>query len=197
MSTTDPRVAMLAQMREPAFRLGMAFAAQAERTDDWAKKIEFFNLFDRAGFCVRVGIALELRLERTPAVRPEPREPASDRENLFDREDLTDRDPPERFDPEYDRERDRESERASFPILIRALDGLVADAAKLPGPPPAELLTLRELIARAKAEPPTAPGPKARRTPAALPVGPPPRRPASNVGEVLAARRATGPPRRP
>jgi hypothetical protein len=188
---------MLAEMRAPAFRLGMAFAAEAERATDMAKRIEFFHLFDRCGFAVRVGIALELRLERTPAARPEPREPATDREELIESEDLADRDPPEaRYEPEYDRERDRETERASLPVLLRTLEGVVADTAKLPGPPPAELLTLRELLAKMKAEPASAP-PKLRpqlAATAAIPAAPQ-RRPASNVAEVLAARRATGPPR--
>jgi hypothetical protein len=193
MTAADPRVAMLAEMREPAFRLGMFFAAEAERATDMAKKIEFFQLFDRCGFCVRVGIALELRLERTPVAHPEPCEPVSDRE------DLADRDPPERperYEPEYDRERDRETERASLPILLRTLESVVADAAKLPGPPPAELLTLRELLAKVKAEPaPGSPGSKSRlAASAAAPALPRQRRPASSVGVVLAARRATGPP---
>ena len=199
MSATDPRVEMLAQMREPAFRLGMAFAAEAEAAEDIDRKIQFAQLFDRCAFSVRVGIALELRLERTFAVRPAARVPASDREDL-EREVLADRDPPERadrFDPEYDRERDRETEQASFPVLIRALDGVVAGAAELPGPEPAELLTLRELLARMKAQPPPPePGRKAPLAAAAMVAGPPARRPASNVAEVLAARRATGPPRR-
>jgi hypothetical protein len=203
MTTADPRVAMLAEMREPAFRLGMAFAAEAERADDMAKKIEFFHLFDRCGFCVRVGIALELRLERPPAARPQSPEPATDRGDARDREDLADRDlpdRPERCEPEYDRERDRETERASLPILLRTLEGVVADAAKLPGPPPAELLTLRELLAKVKAEP--APGsPKSsslRSRPAgsgAVEAASPARHLASNAGKVLAMRRATGPPR--
>jgi hypothetical protein len=186
---------MLAEMREPAFRLGMAFAAEAERAQDVSKKIEFFHLFDRCGFAVRVSIALELRLERTFAVRPEPREPASDREILVDHEDLADRDPPHGYEPEYDRERDRESERASLPILLRALEGVVADATNLPGPPPAELLTLRELLAKVKAGPATA-RPQARARLAATPAARATRHQASNVGAVLAMRRATGPPPR-
>jgi hypothetical protein len=202
MSATDPRIEMLAEMREPAFRLGMAFAREAERAPDTATAIKFFNLFDRCAFSVRVGIALELRLERAPAVRLEARDPISDRENLVDREDLADRDPPERddaYEPEYDRERDRETERASFPILIRALEGVCADAAKLPGPRPAELVTLTELLAKAKAaaaaDPSRAGRLRTRRTGSgAGPALPPSRRPASNVGEVLARLRATGPP---
>ena len=200
-AAADPRLAMLAQMREPAFRLGMAFAAEAERAQDIAKKIEFFHLFDRCGFCVRVSIALELRLERTPTARPELREAASGREDLIDREELADRDPPERsdrYEPEYDRERDRETERPSFSTLLKTLEGVCADAAALPGPERAELLTLRELLAKMKAEPPS-PRPSLKASLAssgAAPAVSSQRRPASNVAEVLAARRATGPPRR-
>jgi hypothetical protein len=194
MTAADPRVAMLALMREPACRLGMAFAAEAERAANVATKIEFFQHFDRCFFSVRVAIGLELRLER--AARAAPREPASDRENLVDR------DPPDysdRYEPEYDRERDRERERASFPTLIRTLDGVVADAASLPGPEPADLPTLRELLAKMKSTPaPSAsePRPNLRARLADSSVAPAiaTRRPASNVGEILAARRATGPP---
>jgi hypothetical protein len=85
---------------------------------------------------------------------------------------------------------------------LRTLDGVVADAAKLPGPEPADLPTLRELLAHAKA--PSATGipkrPETLRTrlsgSGAAMAPPPAPRLASNVGEVLAARRATGPPRR-
>jgi hypothetical protein len=205
MSATDPRVVMLAELREPAFRLGMAFAAEAERAADVATKVEFSQLFHRCFFSVRVAIGLELRLERRLAVRPEPRDTASDWEDLCDREPLDDRDPPDRpdrpdrYDPEYDRERDRETERASFPILVRTLDGVVAEAGKLTGPEPAELPTLRDLLAKVKSGPPPASQPalKARLTGSgAAPAVAAARRPASNVGEILAARRATGPPHR-
>jgi hypothetical protein len=194
MSAADPRVVMLAELREPAFRLGMAFAAEAERAADVATKVEFVQLFHRCFFSVRVAIGLELRLERTPAVRPEPREAASDWE------DLCDRDPPDRsdrYEPDYDRERDRETERASFPILVRALDGVVAGAGKITGPEPAELPTLRDLLAKVKSGPPPASRPtmKARLTgTGGAPGLAPARRPASNVAEVLAARRSRGPP---
>jgi len=186
---------MLFEMTACAHRLGLRFAAEAERADEIGRRIEYAGLFERCFFAVRVGIALELRLERTPAVRPQPRDAACDREALIDREDLADR--ADRLDAEYDRERDRETERASFPILIRALEGVVADAAKLPGPPPAELLTLRELLAKVKAQPPAglAPARKARRAAVGATLAPPTRHLASNVGQILAARRATGPPR--
>jgi hypothetical protein len=196
-AAADPRIATLADMGQCAYRLGMAFGAAAEKaqgTDQW---LEYFHAFDRCFFSVRVGIALELRLERPPAASVPRAEPRS--EDLRDRETLDDRDPPDgppRYHPEYDRERDRETERASLPLLLRTLEGVVADAASLPGPEPAELPTLRELLARVKAQPPSgaaSPTPARLAEPAAAP---PQRRPASNVGEILAARRATGPPRR-
>lgn len=188
MTVDDPRSEMLSDMAGCAYRLGMAFGAAAEKAQGREGWLAYFNAFDRCFFAVRVATALELRLRRT-----EPREAASDREALIERAD-----PPEREDREdrgrgYDeRDRDRETERASLPILLRTLDGVVADASALPGPEPAELPTLRELIAHAKAHPTTA-EPAPTRAP---PMPPPPTHRASNVGQVLAARRATGPPRR-
>ena len=201
MTLPDPRSRQLSEMAECAFRIGMAFGREAERAGDLKAKIQFAELFQRCFFAVRVSTALELRLRQDG--RREAREPASDRERLTDREDLADRDPPERAERYDERDRDRETERASFPILIRALEGVCADAAALPGPLPAELPSLRELLARVKAQPaPVASAPaKPAATLRARLAGSgaatavvPERRPASNVGQVLAARRATGPP---
>jgi hypothetical protein len=183
----------------------MAFGAAAEAaklgSPDWLK---YFNAFDRCFFSLRVSTALELRLKQAPA---EPREPATDREARIDRPDPPDpeeQERPERLErPErYDeRDRDRETERASFPLLLRTLEGVVADAEAMPGPEPSELPTLRDLIAHAKAQPPAAP----RTTPTlrarlsgSVAAAAPPAKPhlASNVGQILAARHATGPPRR-
>lgn len=194
----DPRVVMLAKLREPACRLGMAFAAAAEQAEGTDKWLEYFHAFDRCFFSARVAIALELRLERVSASSAQPR---TEREDLSDREALLEREPdeaPERYEPEYDRERESEIEPASFPILLRALDGVVEAAAALPGPEPAELPTLRELIARVKAQPQpeSASRPPLRTRLAGSAAALAQRRTASNVGAVLAARRATGPPRR-
>jgi hypothetical protein len=214
MTSADPRSRQLSEMAECAYRLGMAFGAATEKaqgTDGW---LAYFTAFDRCFFAVRVATALQLRLNRTPA---EPREAATDRETLIDRAD-----PPETADSETDgpetdgrdrdrgydeRDRDRETERASLPILLRTLETVAADAETLPGAEPAELLTLRELIAHAKAAPSPAPrSPIASETAQSLQSRltgsgaalAPRQRPhlASNVGQVLAARRATGPPRR-
>jgi hypothetical protein len=202
MTATDPRSRQLSEMAQCAYRLGMAFGAAAEQaqgTDGW---LAYFNAFDRCFFAVRVATALQLRLDRAPA---EPREAATDRESLS-----------ERLDPETDggdrdrgydeRDRDRESERASLPVLLRTLEGVAADAQALPCAEPAELLTLRELIAHAKAAPAPAPSEAAQSLRSRLtgsgaaPAPPPKPHLASNVGQILAARRApsraTGPPRR-
>ncbi len=196
MTPADPRSRQLSDMADCAYRLGMAFGAAAETAQGTDRWLAYFNAFDRCFFAVRVSTALELRLRSAPA---EPREATSDREDLIERPDPSETEDRDRgYD---DRDRDRDTERASLPILLRTLDGVVAEAEKLPGPAPAELVTLRELIAHAKAEP----SPAAPRTAQSLRsrlagsgaamARPPNPRPASNVGQVLAARRATGPPR--
>jgi len=206
MTSVDPRSRQLSEMADCAYRLGMGFGAAAEEargTDAW---LAYFKAFDRCFFALRVATALQLRLKRTPT---EPREAATDREALIERSD-----PPEAVDSETDgrerdrgydeRDRDRETERASLPILLRTLEGVVTDSAALPGPEPAALPTLRELLAHAKAgAAPASAAPRstqslrARLTGSVAAEAPPPTpRLASNVGQVLAARRATGPPRR-
>jgi hypothetical protein len=190
-TTAQPRAEMLCQMAECAYRLGKAFGAAAEQADDLETRLKWFLVFERCFFALRVSTALELRLKQAPK---EPREAASDREDLADRETLAEREPRDRGDDE--RDRDRDGERASFPILIRTLEGVAADAAALPGPAPAELLNLRELLAQVKAEPaaaaPSQPtGLRARLTgsSAATAVALTPRPPPG-----LTTRRATGPP---
>ena len=208
MTAADPRSQQLAQLTECAYRLGLAFGAEAERAGEHARQMEYFQLFDRCFFSVRVAIGLQLRLRREPAaLRPEAE---------TEREERAERDPsehdPSEHDPsehgglerdafEYDRDREREI--ASLPVLLKTLGGVCADAAALPGPEPAALPTLRELLAEVTADP----------TPAAAPRGAgglrarlagsgaatvmtlaPPLRGGLGVGPPL--RRATGPPRR-
>jgi hypothetical protein len=199
---------MLSELSQCAYRLGLAFGDEAERAEDMARKLEYFRLFDRCFFAVRMATALELRLRRTPSAAGE---------GPAERDELTDRpDPPEgeradsdtrleRERPEDVREpdRDRETEAASLPVLLRTLDGVAADAAALPGPEPAALPTLRELLAHVAPEPhPTPPATHPRTDLRArlagsgaavtLQLAP---RPAKTPGG-LAVRRATGPPRR-
>ncbi|HET6969861.1 MAG TPA: hypothetical protein VFH92_01940 [Phenylobacterium sp.] len=142
---------MLLELSQCAYRLGLVFAAEAERAEAAKARLEYFQLFDRCFFSVRVATALRLRLRREPAAA---RDAAGEREDLRERAD-----PPEReaqdadrdrgSDYDRDRERDREIERASLPLLLRTLDGVVADAAALPGPEPAGLSALRALLAPA------------------------------------------------
>jgi hypothetical protein len=67
MTATDPRCARLSDLSECAYRLGLAFGREAEQAGDTARTLEYFRLFDRCFFAVRVATALELRLQRTPA----------------------------------------------------------------------------------------------------------------------------------
>jgi hypothetical protein len=200
----DPHVFRLSEMSQCACRLGMAFGAEAERAQDAERRLEYFRLFDRCFFAVRVATALELRLARMPV--------ASRDEALTDREDLADRDEaerPERDDSELERaesnrEREREVEPASLPLLLGALEGVAIDAAALDGPEPAALPTLRELLAHVTSVSPAVSA--ARAGPAAnlkarlagsgaataLQLAPAP----SRAGSASVVRRATGPPRR-
>ena len=201
---------MLSELSACAHRLGVGFGEAAEGAGDWARKLEYFQLFDRCFFAVRVATALELRLARTPAQAPASASDATGGE----REDLRDRSDAERFAPETDRgragadreepdrDREREAEPVSLPVLLRTLEGVAADAAALPGPKPAALPTLRELLAHVEtgsAPSPIAasrPGLRARlagsATTLTLDLAPRPAGPAL----ATAARRATGPPPR-
>jgi hypothetical protein len=204
MNADDPRCARLSELSACAYRLGLAFGHEAECAEAWARKLEYFRLFDRCFFSVRVAIALELRLRRTPTAG----------EALTEREDRAD--PPEderadsdtnlereRLEADGDRDREREAETASLPVLLRTLDGVAAEAAALPGPEPAALPTLRELLAHMAPDSPPTPPSKPPKTDlrarlagsaTALALQPAPR-PARNA-TGLAVRRATGPPRR-
>ena len=170
-----------------AYRLAERFGAEAERAP--AGDLQAFELFERCFFAVRVATALQLRLWQTPSAVRDAGAARVDRSDAaLDRGLARDR----------DTDRDREREPASLPLLLRTLGTVAEDAAALPGPAPAELLTLRELLAQlttAPAKPTTAPGLRARLAgSAAAPVMtlPPPARPSP----ILALHRATGPPRR-
>ena len=138
MTAPVPPVEMLDALTQCAYRLGRAFAAEAERSHGKAM-LEACERFDRCFFSVRMGIALQIRLRRAEPVY---REVESEREP-------TEREPSDLHtatEP-LERERDRETERASVPLLLNALETVAADAALLSGPAPAALLTLRELLA--------------------------------------------------
>jgi hypothetical protein len=165
MNSTDPRLAMLADMGACAYRLGMAFGTEAERAQTAADRLQYFQLFDRCFFAVRVGVALELRLKREAgrAVASPVREDR-DRDDLADRAEPLELERPEPLEStetlEYaERDREREAEGVSLPLLLRTLEGVAADAAALPGPLPAALPTLQDLLARFSSDAVAAPGP--------------------------------------
>ena len=207
MSTPDPRIARLSELSACACRLGLAFGEAAERAPNAAGMAEYFRLFDRCFFSVRVATALELRLAHAPA---EPRPQASrqdpgDRQDLADRGDPSDAERPERNEDFRERDRDREVEPASLPVLLRTLGQVVVDAAMLPGPEPAALPTLRELLAHMTPNspgdrPPPKAGLRARLAGSgavsALKLAPAPSAPPPALGGASPLRRATGPPRR-
>ena len=115
MTPPVPPVEMLDALTQCAYRLGRAFAAEAERSHGKAM-LDACERFDRCFFSVRMGIALKLRLSRAPPVY---------------REAETEREPTERERSDHhtaaeprERERDRETERASVPLLLNALEAV-------------------------------------------------------------------------
>ncbi|ODT88204.1 hypothetical protein [Phenylobacterium sp. SCN 70-31] len=200
----------LDDLAECAYRLGKAFAAEAEQAEAVSRKVEFYHLFNRCFASVRLSIALQLRLRREAARGEAPvlAEAARQRvEPTLEREspdhDRPDHDRPERDPPEVETERERDRETVSFPVLLRTLHRVAADASALPGPPPAELPALRELLARIADHPPaggesetpreaaSALTTLARRPGSGPPQHPDPQRPGA---QRPGARRATGPP---
>ena len=198
MTTADPSCEMLDALTQCAYRLGLAFGAEAEREKMSAKGLEYFQLFDRCFFSVRVAIGLQLRLRQAqPALRSAP-----EREELRERGDPAERDTRTPPDP-VERERDREVEPVSMSVFLKTLQGVAADAANLPGPPHEALPTLQELLAQITGTPASTPakpaaGLRARlatsATAPSLTLPPPtgPKRPTLSVPLP----RATGPPRR-
>ena len=112
--------------------------------------MEVFHGFDRCFFAVRMAIGLEMRLGRAPTAPVERVE--RERAEALER--------PERPDCETERDRERDREPVSLSVFLRTLNKIVDDASALPGPPPADLPTRRELLARVTSEP----GPVSRAT---------------------------------
>jgi len=186
--------AQLDEMRDAAHALGMAFAQAAQAESDLDRKLTLFDAFHRSFASVRLSIALALRLKRE-AQAPERIETERPDTEALDAERADAPERPERYD---ERDRDREAERASFPLLLRTL-GRVADDAQALLPQAAELPTLRELLDRVGAQPaaaaPVAAPLRARLSGGtATPTLPQPHRPAGLPGAT--SRRSTGPPRR-
>ncbi|WP_337185810.1 hypothetical protein [Phenylobacterium sp.] len=170
-------------MREAAFGLGMGFARAAEAEGDLDRRLRLFEAFNRSFASVRLAIALAMRVRREGRLPPPSpsalaeaarREPGTERPEALDRPEPPDSpEPPERIT--YDeRDRDREAERVSLPILLRTLARVADDAGTLT-PQAAELPGLRELLDRvgAPSGPPTsvsvAAPPPSPRSPSAQP----------------------------
>ena len=196
MTDAAPSCEMLDAMTQCAYRLGLAFGAEAERETMSARGLEYFKLFDRCFFSVRVSIGLQLRLRQAqPALRSAPEREEQRERGDAERDTRTPPDPVER-------ERDREVEPVSVSLFLKTLQGVAADAANLPGPPHEALPTLQELLAQITSAPTTrakpAAGLRTRLTASAtvpiLTLAPAtgPKRP--TLGVPL--HRATGPPRR-
>jgi hypothetical protein len=201
MSAGDPSYDALTEMSLCAYRLGMAFGRQAEQAEEFGRKVELFELFERCFFGVRVAEALKLRLRREGGAigRVEREAEREDHSIRAERESsAAEREAPE---PDHECDRERETERASLPLLLRTLKGVADAAAALPGPEPAELPILRELLGQMAPDPaPAAARPRQR----------PPNLRARLAGSAAATvtaaplrspgaphvRRATGPPRR-
>jgi hypothetical protein len=192
----EAETAQLDDLRNAAHALGMAFARAAEAEDDLDRKLTLFDAFHRSFASVRLSIALEMRLKRE-AHRPARVETERPETEPLDLERAEAPERPERYD---ERDRDRETEHASFPLLLRTL-GRVAHDAQALLPQAAELPTLRELLDRVGAQPAAAtPKPVATPLRSRLSGGtatltlPPPHRLGGLGGAP--SRRSTGPPRR-
>lgn len=193
----------LDDMRQAAYRLGMGFAQAAEAEGDLDRKLALFDAFHRSFASVRLSIALAMRLAReaqAPARVEAERDAAAETERAeaLERPERPER--PERYD---ERDRDREAERASLPLLLRTLERVADDAGTLL-PQAADLPTLRELLDRVRAGPPPEtpprPGPAPLRArlsggAATLTLAPSPR-PRGDLTGLSSAppRRSTGPP---
>ena len=149
--------AILSALTEAAYGLGIYYHDKHQQAEDAETEARCLGAFDRCFTSVRLAIALKLRLHRE--ARASTREPAAERDET-ERDEGLEVDRPERY---TERDRDRETERASFPLPLKTLTGVVADASAIPGPQPAELVSLRELLATAGASP--APGVQPRPPP--------------------------------
>lgn len=208
MSADDPAFGQLLELGDCAYRLGKTFAEQAEHAVAVSEKVECYRLFERCFFSVRMAISLRMRLRRLTAIEAIPRPETHHSKTTHRSEtDPSETERPETERPDWretEREREREREPASLPLLLRTLNRVADDAAALPGPVPAELPTLRELLAGVARQTAHA----AQPAPVVQPVGgspferprpatPPSRNPGSGNpprGRPPPARRATGPP---
>jgi hypothetical protein len=166
---TDRELQMLEGMVDCAHTLAMAFGAAAMAEDDFSRKMELAEAFQRSSKAVRLGIGLRLRLRAAPklaraaAERPEALKPESDR---LPRESDHAR-----------RERERDHETVSLPKFLSTMRGIAADARRLDTQLPAGALpTLERLLAQVKADAALPPAPAGKPSgDVAVLTGPPPR----------------------
>lgn len=199
-------IRQLDEMRQAAFGLGMSFAQAALAEEDLDRKLRLFDAYHRSFASVRLSIALAMRLRQEARLALRADAPQAAREIEIERDEAPEPSDhagrPERYD---ERDRDRETERASLPLLLRTLEQ-VADDARALTPQAAELPTLHELLDRvrgqaAPAKPAAAPTQAASALrarlsggTAALTLAAPVIRPPGLPG--LPLRRSTGPPHR-
>ncbi len=161
MSTEAARNARELQMLEGlvdcAYGLATTLAAAAQAEPDTRRCLELVEGFTKCSFAIRMGIRLCRTLRAPPKAEPA-RAEASEREPA-------EHEPVERGERlELERERDRDYEPVSLPKFLSTLGVVARDAARLEDrlPPDAARLlpTLRDLLAQAKADPPSPePGP--------------------------------------
>ena len=204
LCSMQAEAAQLDQMREVAFRLGMSFGQAALAEDDLDRKLTLFDAYQRSFASVRLSIALKMRLEREARLsrRVEVERPETERLDVERPEAAERPERPERPERYNERDRDRETEPASFPVLLRTLSR-VADDAQALLPQAAELPALRELLDRVKARPDPAMPPRGSAAAplrsrlsggtATLTLAPPPPR---HGLSAVPSRQSTGPPRR-
>ncbi|MDZ4374699.1 MAG: hypothetical protein U1C74_25240 [Phenylobacterium sp.] len=173
--TTPSDIQGLSDLGECAYALGMVFGRRAQDEADLGRMVRYVELFERCFHGFRVSVALKLRLAREARIGAQragaaPSAPALDHPETVERADSGTGVQHEREAAETTLrlEEDRDREPVSLPILLKTLGGVVAGAETLPGPPPAELLTPRELLARMTSAPPPR---TSRPTPAASGAG--------------------------
>ncbi|WP_421935255.1 hypothetical protein [Phenylobacterium sp.] len=150
---------MLEGLVDCAYGLATTLAAAAKTEVDTGRCLQLVEGFTKCTFALRMGIRLCRTLRAPPKAAPtDERAEASERERA-------EHEPVERGErPELERERDRDYEPVSLPKFLSTLGVVARDAARLEDrlpPEAAQLLpTLRDLLAQAKADPPSPePGP--------------------------------------
>jgi len=202
ISRTDHELQMLARLVDGAFGLSVAFNEAATAEPDLSMKLQLFDAFQRGSFAVRMGIRLRMALRATP--KPGASATIGDDPSEFDKaeQEKPDSDPrPERAEGLERVERERDYEPVSLPRFLASLGVVAAESQRLKDHLPADVVaqtlpTLRDLLARAKAD-----APKTSASPSAgvnvLTRARPPAPKASFLGSASATPTRPAPPRGP